>query len=91
MFNLSIEQAQLIQVKTEEIKNTLDQEFITHSSSDGTIHITVSITGNVKEITIPENVDINSSLPTLNEALLKANRTFEIKRAEMLQVELMKL
>lgn len=91
MFNLSIEKAQLIQQKTEEIKNTLDKELITHSSPDGTIHITVSITGNVKDIKIPENIEINTIIPTLNEVLLKANRTFEIKRAEILQAELMKL
>ncbi|WP_300689369.1 YbaB/EbfC family nucleoid-associated protein [Chryseobacterium sp.] len=91
MFNLSIEKAQLIQQKTEEIKNTLDQELITHSSSNGTIHITVSITGNVKDIKAPKGVEFNSIIPTLNEVLSNVNRTFEIKRAEMLQMELMKL
>ncbi len=91
MFNLSTEKAQLIQQKTEEIKNKLEEELITHSSSDGTVHITVSVTGKIKEINAPNNTDINSLIPILNKVLITANRTFEVKRAEMLQKELVSI
>ena len=91
MFDLSFEKAKLIQQKTEEIKEILDQEYIKQSSLDNTIQVTVSVSGNIKEIKISENVKIDFVIPVLNEVLSTARQTFEIKRAEMLQDELKKL
>lgn len=91
MFNLSIEKAQLIQQKTEEITKKLDDEVINISSLDNSIHITVSVSGNIKTIRTIDSTKIESVIPLLNEILSTARRTFEIKRAEMLQIELMKL
>ncbi|AQW89753.1 hypothetical protein [Elizabethkingia anophelis] len=90
MFDLSIQEATLIQRKTEEIKKKLDEEFIKYSPSDNTIHITVSISRNIKEVEVSENVKINSIISILNEVLSKVRYIFEIKRAEMLQEELKK-
>ena len=46
--NISIQKAQLIKQKLEEIKNTLDQDIISHSSNG--VNIEISVLGNIKKI-----------------------------------------
>ena len=54
--NISIQKAQLIKQKLEEIKNTLDQDIISHSSNG--IKIEISVLGNIKKISNPLNKNL---------------------------------
>ena len=87
--NISIQKAQLIKQKLEEIKNTLDKEIITYSSND--IKIEISVLGNIKEISNPLNKNLEEIIPIINEATAKARQDYEIKQAQLLQKEMMNL
>ena len=54
--NISIQKAQLIKQKLEEIKNTLDQDIISHSSNG--VNIEISVLGNIKKISNPLNKNL---------------------------------
>lgn len=87
--NISLEKAQLLKQKVEEIKNTLDKEIITYSSND--IKIEISVLGNIKEISNPLNKNLEEIIPIINEATAKARQDYEIKQAQLLQKEMMNL
>ena len=87
--NISIQKAQLIKQKLEEIKNTLDQEIIYYSSNE--INIEISILGNIKKISNPLNKNLEEIIFILNEAIAKARQEYEVKQAQLLQKEMMNL
>ena len=87
--NISIEKAQLLKQKVEEIKNILDQEIIHHSSNE--ITISISVLGNIKKISNPLNKNLEEIIFILNEAIAKARQDYEIKQAQLLQKEMMNL
>lgn len=87
--NLSIEKAQLLQQKIQEIKNILDNEIFTHSSQE--IVITISVLGSIKDISNPQNRTLQEVMSVLNEALAKARQDYEMKQAKLLQKEMMNL
>lgn len=87
--NLSIEKAQFLKQKIEEIKNALDLEIITHSSQDITIEI--SVLGNIKQIFNHSNKNLEEIIPVINEAISIARQDYEIKQAQRLQTELSQL
>ena len=87
--NISLEKAQLLKQKVEEIKNTLDKEIITHSYNG--INIDISVLGNIKEISNPLNKNLEEIIPIINEATAKARQDYEIKQAQLLQKEMMNL
>ena len=87
--NISLEKAQLLKQKVEEIKNTLDKEIITHSYNG--INIEISVLGNIKEISNPLNKNLEEIIPIINEATAKARQDYEIKQAQLLQKEMMNL
>lgn len=87
--NISLEKAQLLKQKVEEIKNTLDKEIITYSSND--IKIEISVLGNIKEISNPLKKNLEEIIPIINEATAKARQDYEIKQAQLLQKEMMNL
>ena len=87
--NISIEKAQLLKQKIEEIKNTLDQEIISHSS-DG-ISIDISVLGNIKKISNPLNKNLEEIISVINESIVKARQEYEVKQAQLLQKEMMNL
>ncbi|PRB06126.1 hypothetical protein CQ046_02850 [Chryseobacterium sp. MYb7] len=91
MFDLPIEKAKILKQKTEDFKTKLNQEFITHSSSDKSIEIKISILGNIKEINTTASVDITHIIPLLNEAINEAKSIYEIRLAEMYQQEMKNL
>ena len=85
--NISLEKAQLLKQKIEEIKNTLDQEIISHSS-DG-ISIDISVLGNIKKISNPLNKNLEEIISVINESIVKARQEYEVKQAQLLQKEMM--
>ena len=87
--NISLEKAQLLKQKIEEIKNTLDKEVITHSCNG--IKINISVLGNIKEISNPLKKNLEEIIPIINEATAKARQDYEIKQAQFLQKEMMNL
>ena len=87
--NISIQKAQLIKQKLEEIKNTLDQEIITYSSNG--VEIDISVLGNIKEISNPQNKNLEELIFILNDAIAKARQEYEVKQAQLLQKEMMNL
>jgi hypothetical protein len=87
--NISLEKAQLLKQKIEEIKNTLDQEIISHSS-DG-ISIDISVLGNIKKISNPLNKNLEEIISVINESIVKARQEYEVKQAQLLQKEMMNL
>ena len=87
--NISIQKAQLIKQKLEEIKNTLDQDIISHSSNG--VNIEISVLGNIKKISNPLNKNLEEIIFILNEAIAKARQEYEIKQAQLLQKEMMNL
>jgi len=89
MFNLSIEKAQMLQQKIQEIKNRLDNDIFIHTSQD--IVITISVIGNIKDISNPQNKTLKEIISVLNEALTKARRDYEIKQAQLLQKEMLNI
>ena len=87
--NISIQKAQLIKQKLEEIKNTLDQDIISHSSNG--IKIEISVLGNIKNISNFQYEKLESVIPAINEAIAKARQEYEVKQAHLLQKEMMNL
>ena len=87
--NISIEKAQLLKQKIEEIKNILDQEIITHSSNG--IIIEISVLGNIKNISTFQFENLEKVIPIINEAIAKARQEYEVKQAQLLQKEMMNL
>ena len=87
--NISIEKAQLLKQKIEEIKNTLDQEIISHSSHG--IKIEISVLGNIKNISLLQYENLEKIIPIINEAIAKARQEYEVKQAELLHNVLMNL
>ena len=85
--NISIEKAQLLKQKIEEIKNILDQDIISHSSNE--INIEISVLGNIKKISNPLNKNLEEIIFILNEAIAKARQEYEVKQAQLLQKEMM--
>ena len=63
--NISIEKAQLLKQKIEEIKNILDQDIISHSSNE--INIEISILGNIKKISNPLNKNLEEIVSARDE------------------------
>lgn len=86
---ISIEKAQLLKQKVEEIKNTLDQEIITHSSNE--INIEISVLGNIKKISNPLNKNLEEIVSIINESIIKARQVYELKQAQLLQKEMINL
>lgn len=90
MFNgLSLEKAHLLNKKLEEIKNTLDQEIISHSSNG--VNIDISVLGNIKKISNPLNKNLEEIISVINESIMKARQEYEVKQAQLLQKEMMNL
>ena len=87
--NISIEKAQLLKQKIEEIKNILDQEIIHHSSNE--ITISISVLGNIKKISNPLNKNLEEIILIINESIVKARQEYEVKQAQLLQKEMMNL
>ncbi len=87
--NISIQKAQLIKQKLEEIKNTLDQEIIYYSSNE--INIEISILGNIKKISNPLNKNLEEIVSIINESIIKARQVYELKQAQLLQKEMINL
>ena len=87
--NISIEKAQLLKQKIEEIKNTLDQEIIYYSSNE--INIEISVLGNIKKISNPLNKNLEEIISVINESTAKARQDYEIKQVQLLQKEMMNL
>ena len=87
--NFSLEKAHLIIEKIEEIKNILDLDIFTHTSEN--ITITISVLGNIKNITNPQNKRIEEIIPIINEASSKARQDYEVKQAHLLQKEMMNI
>lgn len=87
--NISIEKAQIIQEKIQEIKEILDQDIFTHSLD--MISVTISVLGNIKEISNPNDKSIAEIIPIINEATTKAREEYEVKQAQLLQKEMMNL
>ncbi len=87
--NISIQKAQLIKQKLEEIKNTLDQNIISHSSNG--VNNEISFLGNIKKISNPLNKNLEEIIFILNEAIAKARQEYEVKQAQLLQKEMMNL
>ena len=87
--NFSLEKAHLIKEKIEEIKNILDLDIFTHTSEN--ITITISVLGNIKNITNPQNKRIEEIIPIINEASSKARQDYEVKQAHLLQKEMMNI
>jgi hypothetical protein len=85
--NISVEKAQFLQQKMQEIKNTLDLDLFTHTSQD--VSIIISVLGNIKEIQNPKNKSISELIPIINEANTKARQEYEVKQAQLLQKEMM--
>jgi hypothetical protein len=85
--NLTIEKAQFLQQKMQEIKNTLDLDLFTHTSQE--VSITVSVLGNIKEIQNPQNKSVSELISFINEATTKARQEYEVKQAQLLQKEMM--
>ena len=90
MFNgLSLEKAHLLNKKLEEIKNTLDQEIISHSSNE--INVEISVLGNIKKISNPLNKNLEEIISIINESIVIARQEYEVKQAHLLQKEMMNL
>ncbi len=87
--NISIEKAQLLKQKIEEIKNILDQDIISHSSNG--IKIEISVLGNIKNISNFQYEKLEIVIPAINEAIAKARQEYEVKQAHLLQKEMMNL
>lgn len=87
--NLSIEKAQLLKQKIQDIKNTLDLDLFTYSSDN--VSIIISVFGNIKEIINNQNKTLEQLIPIINEATTKAKQDYEIKQAQLLKEEMMKL
>ena len=87
--NISIQKAQLIKQKLEEIKNTLDQDIISHSSNG--VNIEISVLGNIKKISNPLNKNLEEIISVINESIVKARQEYEVKQAQLLQKEMMNL
>lgn len=87
--NISLEKAQLLKQKVEEIKNILDKEIIVYPSNG--IEIEISVLGNIKKITNFQNKKLEEIIPIINEATAKARQDYEIKQAQLLQKEMMNL
>lgn len=87
--NISLEKAQLLKQKVEEIKNILDKEIIVYPSNG--IEIEISVLGNIKEISNPLKKNLEEIIPIINEATAKARQDYEIKQAQLLQKEMMNL
>ena len=87
--NISLEKAQLLKQKVEEIKNTLDKEIITHSYNG--INIEISVLGNIKNISNFQYEKLEIVIPAINEAIAKARQEYEVKQAHLLQKEMMNL
>lgn len=87
--NISIEKAQLLKQKIEEIKNILDQDIISHSSNG--IIIEISVLGNLKKIFNPQNKNLEEIVSIINESIIKARQEYEVKQAHLLQKEMMNL
>lgn len=87
--NISLEKAQLLKQKVEEIKNTLDQEIIFHSSNG--IIIEISVLGNLKKIFNPQNKNLEEIVSIINESIIKARQVYELKQAQLLQKEMINL
>lgn len=90
MFNgLSLEKAHLLNKKLEEIKNTLDQDIISHSSNG--INVEISVLGNIKKISNPLNKNLEEIISIINESIVIARQEYEVKQAQLLQKEMMNL
>lgn len=89
MLGIPSEKVPIIHQKIQEIKNTLDLDIFTHTS--GSISISMSVLGNIKSISNPENKNIEELIPIINEASSKARQEYEVKQAQMLQKEMMNL
>ena len=87
--NISIEKAHLLKEKIEEIKNTLDKEIIYYSSNE--INIEISILGNIKKISNPQNKNLEEIVSIINESIIKARQVYELKQAQLLQKEMINL
>ena len=87
--NISLEKAQLLKQKVEEIKNILDQEIIHHSSNE--ITISISVLGNIKKISNPLNKNLEEIVSIINESIIKARQVYELKQAQLLQKEMINL
>lgn len=87
--NLSIEKAQLLKQKIQDIKNTLDLDLFTYSSDN--VSIIISVFGNIKEIINNQNKTLEQLIPIINEATTKAKQDYETKQAQLLKDEMMKL
>lgn len=87
--NLSIEKAQILKQKLEEIKNVLDLDVFTHNSENVTINM--SVLGNIKSITNPQNKTIEELISIINDAYSKSRQDYEVKQAHLLQKEMMNL
>ncbi|MDO5509913.1 MAG: YbaB/EbfC family nucleoid-associated protein [Weeksellaceae bacterium] len=76
-------QLQESQRKVEEAKNKMQQEYITEKSSDGSLEVTVSKAGRVKDVNIGQDLlQDNEQLAdylilTLNKALEKAQTAYD--------------
>ena len=87
--NISIEKAQLLKQKVEEIKNILDKEIIVYPSNG--IEIEISVLGNIKNISNFQYEKLEIVIPAINEAIAKARQEYEVKQAHLLQKEMMNL
>ena len=87
--NISLEKAQLLKQKVEDINNILDKEIIVYPSNG--IEIEISVLGNIKEISNPLKKNLEEIIPIINEATAKARQDYEIKQAQLLQKEMMNL
>ena len=84
---ISLEKAQFLQQKMQEIKNTLDLDLFTYTSQD--VSVTISVLGNIKEIQNPQNKSVSELISIINEATTKARQEYEVKQAQLLQKEMM--
>lgn len=87
--NLSLEKAHLIKEKIEEIKKVLDLDVFTYTSNETSV--TMSVLGNIKNISNHRNISIEELIPIINEASSKARQDYEVKQAHLLQKEMMDL
>lgn len=87
--NITIEKAKLLQEKLQEIKSKLDQDIFTYSENE--VGISISVLGNIKNISNPQNKTLEEIIPIINEALSKARQDYEIKQAQLLQKEMIGL
>lgn len=85
--NISNKNAQLLKRKIQEVKEILDQDIFTYTLDK--VSVTISVLGNIKEISNPNDKSIAEIIPIINEATTKAREEYEVKQAQLLQKEMM--